>query len=82
MNAMDRSTRGTWKAALTSEPLVHLTAINSPDDCAIAGEATACERVTQRLGKERTLALGYDLAVHSPRSRRSATRGGSCISAK
>jgi acyl transferase domain-containing protein/1-acyl-sn-glycerol-3-phosphate acyltransferase len=54
------------KAALDGEPLAHLTIINTAEDCVIGGEAAACERVVQRLGKERTLPLGYDMAAHCP----------------
>ena len=54
------------KAALASEPLVHLTSINTAEDCVIGGEAAACARVVKVLGSERTLPLGYDIAVHCP----------------
>ena len=54
------------RAALAAEPLAHLTIINTPDDCVIGGEAAACGRVVQRLGKEKTLPLGYELAAHCP----------------
>jgi 3-hydroxymyristoyl/3-hydroxydecanoyl-(acyl carrier protein) dehydratase/malonyl CoA-acyl carrier protein transacylase/1-acyl-sn-glycerol-3-phosphate acyltransferase len=54
------------KAALANEPLAHLTIINTAEDCVIGGEAAACARVVQRLGKERTLPLGYDMAAHCP----------------
>lgn len=54
------------KAALASEPLAHLTIINTAQDCVIGGEAAACARVVELIGKERTVALGYDMAVHCP----------------
>ena len=54
------------KTALANEPLVHLTSINTPDDCVIGGEATAVERVVKVIGTERTLPLGYDIAAHCP----------------
>ena len=54
------------KAALAGEALAHLTIINSAEDCVIGGEASACARVVEKIGKERTLPLGYDMAVHCP----------------
>ena len=54
------------RAALAGEPLAHLTIINTPEDCVIGGEAAACERVLARLGRERALPLGYDIAAHCP----------------
>lgn len=54
------------KAALAGEPLAHLTIINSAEDCVIGGEASACARVVEKIGKERTLPLGYDMAAHCP----------------
>jgi 3-hydroxymyristoyl/3-hydroxydecanoyl-(acyl carrier protein) dehydratase len=54
------------RAALADEPLAHLTIINTPEDCVIGGEASSCERVLARLGRERALPLGYDIAVHCP----------------
>ncbi|MER2541121.1 MAG: hypothetical protein ABTQ26_17935, partial [Azonexus sp.] len=54
------------KAALAGEPLAHLTIINSAEDCVIGGEANACARVVEKIGKERTLPLGYDMAAHCP----------------
>ena len=43
------------RAALAGEPLAHLTIVNTPEDCVIGGEASACERVLARLGRERAL---------------------------
>jgi acyl transferase domain-containing protein len=54
------------KAALRDEPLAHLTIINTPEDCVIAGEAEACDRVVARLGRERSIPLGYDMVAHCP----------------
>jgi acyl transferase domain-containing protein/3-hydroxymyristoyl/3-hydroxydecanoyl-(acyl carrier protein) dehydratase/1-acyl-sn-glycerol-3-phosphate acyltransferase len=54
------------RSALSAEPLAHLTIINTTEDCVIGGEAGACERVVQAIGKERTLPLGYDMAAHCP----------------
>ncbi len=53
-------------AALAGEPLAHLTIVNSDDDCVIGGEAAACGRVVDRLGRDRAIALGYDIAAHCP----------------
>jgi acyl transferase domain-containing protein/3-hydroxymyristoyl/3-hydroxydecanoyl-(acyl carrier protein) dehydratase/1-acyl-sn-glycerol-3-phosphate acyltransferase len=54
------------RALLADEPLVHLTIINTAEDCVIGGEAAACQRIVQRLGRERTLPLGYDMVAHCP----------------
>ncbi|MCK5799739.1 MAG: beta keto-acyl synthase, partial [Deltaproteobacteria bacterium] len=54
------------KAALTDEPLAHLTIIHTAKDALIAGEAEACQRVAARLGIHRCLPLGYDVAIHCP----------------
>ena len=53
-------------AALANEPLAHLTIVNAPGDCVIGGEAAACARVIEKLGRERALPLGYDMAAHCP----------------
>ncbi|MBV9108575.1 MAG: beta keto-acyl synthase, partial [Gemmatimonadetes bacterium] len=54
------------RAALEGEPLAHLTIVNAPDECVIGGEASACERVLARIGRERALPLGYGVAAHTP----------------
>jgi acyl transferase domain-containing protein/3-hydroxymyristoyl/3-hydroxydecanoyl-(acyl carrier protein) dehydratase/1-acyl-sn-glycerol-3-phosphate acyltransferase len=54
------------QAALANEPLAHLTIINTAEDCVIGGETAACARVVQRLGAQRTLPLGYEMAAHCP----------------
>jgi acyl transferase domain-containing protein/3-hydroxymyristoyl/3-hydroxydecanoyl-(acyl carrier protein) dehydratase/1-acyl-sn-glycerol-3-phosphate acyltransferase len=54
------------RAALADEPLAHLTIVNTPDECVIGGEAAACARVIARLGAERALPLGYEMAAHCP----------------
>lgn len=56
----------TVAAACEAEPRVYLTIINSPDDCVIGGDAAACERVLERLGRWRAVPLGHDLVVHCP----------------
>jgi acyl transferase domain-containing protein/3-hydroxymyristoyl/3-hydroxydecanoyl-(acyl carrier protein) dehydratase/1-acyl-sn-glycerol-3-phosphate acyltransferase len=54
------------RAALTNEPLVHLTIVNTPESCVIGGEAEACERVVKYLGSDRAIPLGYEIAAHCP----------------
>ncbi|MBK6908315.1 MAG: beta keto-acyl synthase [Rhodocyclaceae bacterium] len=54
------------RALLANEPLVRLTIINTADDCVIGGEAATCQRVVQKIGRERTLSLGYDMVAHCP----------------
>jgi len=54
------------RAALGGEASAHLTIINAPDDCVIGGEAAACERVIERLGRARAMPLGYAMAAHCP----------------
>jgi acyl transferase domain-containing protein/3-hydroxymyristoyl/3-hydroxydecanoyl-(acyl carrier protein) dehydratase/1-acyl-sn-glycerol-3-phosphate acyltransferase len=54
------------RAALEGESSAHLTIINAPDDCVIGGEAGACERVIERLGRSRAMPLGYAMAAHCP----------------
>jgi acyl transferase domain-containing protein/3-hydroxymyristoyl/3-hydroxydecanoyl-(acyl carrier protein) dehydratase len=54
------------RATVADEPLVHLTIINTADECVIGGEETACARVAARLGNDRVLPLEYDIAVHCP----------------
>jgi acyl transferase domain-containing protein/3-hydroxymyristoyl/3-hydroxydecanoyl-(acyl carrier protein) dehydratase len=52
--------------ALAGEPLAHLVTINAPGACSIAGQADACERVVDRLGRGRCRPLHYDLIHHCP----------------
>lgn len=54
------------REALAAEPLAHLTIVNAPGDCVIAGDPLACERVVAAAGRERARPLGYDIAVHCP----------------
>ncbi|MEW5848463.1 MAG: beta-ketoacyl synthase N-terminal-like domain-containing protein [Myxococcota bacterium] len=69
---------GTWRAwsvaaspatvqeALRGEPLAHLTIVNSPDECVIGGEVSACDRVLTKLGRDKAVPLGYAMAAHCP----------------
>ena len=54
------------REALASEKRAHLAIINSDQDCLIAGDASACERVVSKIGTARCLPLEYCLAVHVP----------------
>jgi len=51
---------------LETEPLVHLIIINAPGDVIIGGQAEACERVVNQLGRNRAYRLGYNVACHCP----------------
>lgn len=52
--------------AIGDEPRAHLTIINSPKNCVIAGDRAACQRVLARLPDVAAVPLGHDLAVHCP----------------
>ena len=52
--------------ALETEPLVHLIIINAPGDVIIGGQADACERIVNQLGRKRAYLLGYNVACHCP----------------
>ncbi|MCU0655141.1 MAG: polyketide synthase dehydratase domain-containing protein [Polyangiaceae bacterium] len=52
------------RQALRGELRAHLTLIHSAHDVVIGGDADACARVLERVGKGRGRALGYDLVVH------------------
>lgn len=52
------------QAAIADEPLVRLTIINAPGDVVIGGDALACRRVVEKLGKSRAYRLHYDVAIH------------------
>lgn len=54
------------REALDGEPLVHLTIVHWAGECVIGGEASACERVLSRIGRDRAVPLAYNLAVHAP----------------
>ncbi|MCK6516165.1 polyketide synthase dehydratase domain-containing protein, partial [Myxococcota bacterium] len=53
------------RAALHNEPRAHLTLINSPTDCVIAGAPEALDRVVGRLGVVAQPVV-YPLVVHCP----------------
>ena len=54
------------RAAVEHEPRVHVAIINTRQDVVIGGDADACERVVDSIGRRRCVALGYNLACHVP----------------
>ncbi|MEM7023927.1 MAG: acyltransferase domain-containing protein, partial [Pseudomonadota bacterium] len=52
------------ETAIADEPRVTVTIINAPDDCVIGGDAEACDRVLDRVGRHRAVDLGHDMVVH------------------
>ncbi len=74
-DAWDTASWETWtvlapvsevQAAVANEPRAHLSVIHTDNDCIVAGDPAACERVRGRLGRSRCLRLNYDLVVHVP----------------
>ena len=55
--------------ALAGLDRVHIAIINDDASCLIAGAATQCSRVVERLGAARCLHLDYSLVVHVPELR-------------
>ncbi|MGZ5051726.1 MAG: beta-ketoacyl synthase N-terminal-like domain-containing protein [Methylobacter sp.] len=53
-------------AAVAKTSRVYLTIINSPQDCVIGGERSACEAMLSALGNPPAVPLGHDLAIHCP----------------
>ena len=54
------------RAAIANEARVHLAIVHTDNDCVIAGDADACERIVERIGAQRCHALDYDMAAHVP----------------
>ena len=54
------------RAAVAVEPHVHLAIVHTASDCVLGGEAAACARVIERLGRHRARPLEYNLTVHVP----------------
>ncbi|MEY4763710.1 MAG: hypothetical protein RI907_383 [Pseudomonadota bacterium] len=52
------------RSAVAAIDRVYLTIVNSPMDAVIGGDAAACERLLQALGRPPAVPLGHDLAVH------------------
>ncbi len=61
-----RAPRAEVESAIAEESRVHLTIVNTPNECVIAGESAGCERVIAALGKDKAVLLEYDIAVHCP----------------
>jgi len=51
-------------AAVAKTSRVYLTIVNSPQDCVIGGERSACQALLTALGNPPAVALGHDLAIH------------------
>ncbi len=54
------------EAALEGEDFAHLTMINAPTDCLIAGQADACARVVEKLGRHRSVQNENEIIAHHP----------------
>ena len=54
------------REVLEAEPRAHLTLLYTPDDACIGGAPLACQRIVEKIGKERCRKLGYDLVIHAP----------------
>ncbi|NWH09671.1 MAG: beta keto-acyl synthase [Alphaproteobacteria bacterium] len=52
--------------ALAGETRAYMTIIHADDDCVIGGEASACRRVVEQVGRSRAIDLGLDMIVHCP----------------
>lgn len=52
------------RRAIGNDTRVYLTLVNSPSNCVIAGDRTACRRVLGQLDGVAAAPLGHDLAVH------------------
>lgn len=52
------------RAALAAERRAYLTIIHAPEDCVIGGDASACARVVERVGRGKAIELGLDMIVH------------------
>ena len=54
------------RKALKSEPLAHLLIINAPGNFVIGGDARACERIIDKIGKNKAYPLTYNIISHCP----------------
>ncbi len=54
------------EAALAGEEFAYLTMINAPTDCLIAGQADACARVVEKLGRGRCVQNENEIIAHHP----------------
>ena len=57
------------RLAIADERRVHLAIINTANDAVIGGDAHACERVIESLGRRRCRPVAYNLACHVPEVR-------------
>ena len=54
------------QAALQGEPFASLTMINAPADCLVAGQADACRRVVDKIGRSRCVQNEGEIIAHHP----------------
>ncbi len=54
------------QAALAGEAFAYLTMINAPADCLIAGQADACRRVVEQIGRHRCVENANEIIAHHP----------------
>ena len=54
------------QAALQGEPYASLTMINAPADCLVAGQADACRRVVDKIGRGRCVQNEGEIIAHHP----------------
>jgi len=52
------------EAAMEGEDRVYVTVIHHYEDVVIGGDAAACERVVETVGRNRAIDLGLDMVVH------------------
>ena len=54
------------EAALAGEAFAYLTMINAPADCLVAGQAAACPRVVEKIGRQRCVENENEIIAHHP----------------
>ncbi len=54
------------QAALAGEEFAYLTMINAPADCLVAGQADACRRVVEKIGRQRCVENANEIIAHHP----------------
>ncbi|MCB9117196.1 MAG: beta-ketoacyl synthase [Caldilineaceae bacterium] len=54
------------QAALAGEEFAYLTMINAPADCLVAGQADACRRVVDKIGRQRCVENANEIIAHHP----------------
>ena len=55
---------GVIEEAMESEDRVYVTVIHHYEDIVIGGDAEACDRVVEKVGRSRAIDLGLDMVVH------------------